>query len=80
MYQPHLTHEENMLEVIALNNNHHQYGYGREVTFHIRDQHRGDYQRAADFINLSPVDVVSLQHEYGSAGMTAITSFIFSLP
>ncbi|NLA27871.1 MAG: glycosyltransferase, partial [Firmicutes bacterium] len=32
------------------------------------DQHRGDYQRAADFINVSPVEVVCLQHEFGIFG------------
>ena len=55
-------------EVVALNNNTEDYNYGREVTFHIRDQQRSDYQRAADFINHSPVDAVSIQHEYGIFG------------
>ena len=60
--------EETLLEVIALNKSQEQYSYSREVTFHIRDQHRGDYRRAADFINLSPIEVVSLQHEFGIFG------------
>jgi len=33
--------EETLLEVIALNKSQEQYSYSREVTFHIRDQHRG---------------------------------------
>ncbi len=60
--------EQNNFEVIALNKANEEHNYGREVTFHIRDQHRNDYQRAADFINHSPVDAVSVQHEYGIFG------------
>ena len=63
-----INREQTNFEVIALNNNKETYNYGREVTFHIRDQHRNDYQRAADFINHSPVDAVSVQHEYGIFG------------
>ncbi len=60
--------EQNFFEVIALNNRPQGYPYESEVSFHIRDQHRGDYQRAADFINVSPIDVVCLQHEFGIFG------------
>ena len=60
--------DSHIFEVVALNNRPQGYRYGREVSFHIRDQHRGDYQRAADFINVSPVDVVCLQHEFGIFG------------
>lgn len=60
--------EQSNFEVVALNKGRDQYNYGREVTFHIRDQHRSDYQRAADFINHSPIDAVSIQHEYGIFG------------
>ena len=59
---------QQFIEVIALNNRPQGYKYGGDVSFHIREQHRGDYQRAADFINVSPVDVVSLQHEFGIFG------------
>lgn len=60
--------EQSNFEVVALNNNIETYNYDREVTFHVRDQQRSDYQRAADFINHSPVDAVSVQHEYGIFG------------
>lgn len=60
--------DQHYFEVIALNNRPQGYQYGREVSFHIRDQHREDYQRAADFINVSPVDVICLQHEFGIFG------------
>jgi glycosyltransferase involved in cell wall biosynthesis len=60
--------DQSNFEVVALNNGNNNYAYGSEVTFHIRDQFRSDYQRAADFINHSPVDAVSIQHEYGIFG------------
>ncbi|MGM0689628.1 MAG: glycosyltransferase family 4 protein [Bacillota bacterium] len=60
--------EQSNLEVVALNDANESYDYGSEVTFQIRDQHRKDYQRAADFINHSPVDAISVQHEYGIYG------------
>ncbi len=60
--------EQSNFEVVALNDVHQAYNYGREVTFQVRDQHRSDYQRAADFINHSSVEAVSVQHEYGIFG------------
>jgi len=60
--------EHNSFEVIALKKANETDNYGREVSFHIRDQHHNDYQRAADFINLSPVDAVLIQHEFGIFG------------
>lgn len=55
-------------EVIALDNTAEGYSYGPEVSFHVREQYQGDYYRAADFINFSPVDLVCLQHEFGLYG------------
>jgi len=60
--------EKSNFEVIALNRANENYNYDREVAFHIRDQQPNDYRRAADFINLSPVDAVSVQHEFGIFG------------
>ncbi|HSW35929.1 MAG TPA: glycosyltransferase family 4 protein [Candidatus Limnocylindrales bacterium] len=60
--------DPNGFEVIALNSASENHHYGREVTFNIRDQHRVDYQRAADFINHSAADAVSIQHEFGIFG------------
>lgn len=67
-HEGHPQGEKDCFEVIALNNRPQGYPYSSEVSFHIRDQHRGDYQRAADFINVSPIDVVCLQHEFGIFG------------
>ncbi len=60
--------EQSYFELIALNNTPQSYSYGPEVSFNIRDQHRSDYRQAADFINVSPADVVCLQHEFGIFG------------
>lgn len=44
------------------------YEYPPEVRFQIAEQDLNSYRRAADFINFSNVDVVSLQHEFGIYG------------
>src|SRR5579871_4322465 len=44
------------------------YPYTGAVRFEIEEQELGSYQRAADFINFSNVDVVSVQHEFGIYG------------
>lgn len=45
-----------------------QYDYPARVRFEIAENELGSYRRAADFLNLNEVDVVSLQHEYGIFG------------
>ena len=44
------------------------YEYPQAVRFQITEQDRDSYRRAADFLNFSNVDVVSLQHEFGIYG------------
>ena len=44
------------------------YEYPSEVRFQISEQELDSYRRAADFLNFSNVDVVSLQHEFGIYG------------
>ncbi len=56
------------LQVVALNKVAPITPYPSEVKFEIRDHYKDDYRDAADFLNLSPVDVVSLQHEFGIFG------------
>lgn len=64
--------------VIAMNNIPEGYNYPEEVAFEIQRNHLPDYQRAADFINLSNTDIVSLQHEFGLFGGLA-GDYLFSL-
>lgn len=44
------------------------YTYPPGVHFEIEEQDWASYQRAADFLNISNVDVVCLQHEFGIYG------------
>lgn len=44
------------------------YNYRSEVRFQIVEQEIESYRRAADFLNFSDVDVISLQHEFGIYG------------
>lgn len=44
------------------------YAYENEVQFQVADQELDEYRAAADFLNFSNVDVVSLQHEFGIYG------------
>ena len=44
------------------------YAYDKEVQFQVVERELDDYRAAADFLNFSNVDVVSLQHEFGIFG------------
>lgn len=44
------------------------YDYPAEVRFELFEQDLDSYRRAADYLNFSNADVVSLQHEYGIFG------------
>src|SRR5271163_532797 len=44
------------------------YDYPDIVRFEIEEQDMASYQRAADFLNISNVEVVSIQHEFGIYG------------
>src|SRR5271167_2546059 len=44
------------------------YEYSDVVHFEIEEQEMSSYQRAADFLNISNVDIVCLQHEFGIFG------------
>src|SRR5689334_9217681 len=44
------------------------YDYPHRVRFELTEKDIDSYRRAADFLNINDVDVVSLQHEYGIFG------------
>jgi hypothetical protein len=54
--------------IIAVSDPGGQYEYPREVKYEIRHGVKGDYARAAEFINYSDVRLVSIQHEHGIFG------------
>lgn len=54
--------------VIALNGKHEDYDYPEEVVKIIRMEEREDYKEAAEFVNNSDIEIVSIQHEFGIFG------------
>ncbi|QDU98942.1 glycosyltransferase family 4 protein [Lignipirellula cremea] len=54
--------------VVAVDDTEAGYDYPPEVSFQIAEQDLSSYRRAADFLNFSNVDAVSLQHEFGIYG------------
>jgi glycosyltransferase involved in cell wall biosynthesis len=54
--------------VLAMNDGLHQHAYPSRVRFELADNDLGAYTRAADFLNVNAVDVISVQHEYGIFG------------
>ena len=54
--------------VLAMNDGRRQYDYPGRVRFELRDNDARAYARAADFLNVNAVDVISVQHEYGIFG------------
>ncbi len=53
---------------VVMNDVPQGYDYPPEVRFEIDQKKLSDYRLAADFLNMSQVDVVCLQHEYGIFG------------
>jgi len=56
------------VDIVALNDRADEYAYPDEVRFEIPQNVLDGYRKAADFLNMNLVDVVSLQHEYGIFG------------
>ena len=57
--------------VLAMNDVGVQHAYPPRVRFEIPEGDVAAYRRAADFLNVSSADVVSVQHEYGIFGPKA---------
>jgi len=54
--------------VVAMNDVGRRHAYPTRVRFEIAEPDLGSYRRAADFLNVNNVDVLSVQHEYGIYG------------
>jgi glycosyltransferase involved in cell wall biosynthesis len=59
----------------AVNDRPEGYDYPVRVRFEIDQTELASYRRAADFLNLHKVDVVSIQHEFGIYGGPAVAIF-----
>lgn len=56
------------VRIVAVNDQDDLYHYGPEVVFGIGQHRKYDYRNAADFLNDSKFETISLQHEYGLFG------------
>ncbi len=54
--------------VVAVNDAERRYIYRDRVCFEISEGNIASYHRAAEFLNVNGIDVLSLQHEYGIYG------------
>ena len=54
--------------VVAMNDAGRHHAYPSRVRFEIAEGDLAAYRRAADFLNVNDVDVLSVQHEYGIFG------------
>ena len=56
------------VRIVAVNDHDDLYDYGPEVAFEVGQHRKYDYRNAADYLNDSRFDTISLQHEYGLFG------------
>src|SRR5439155_3855875 len=56
---------------VPVNDVEEGYDYPSEVRFEIEEQNLASYRRAADFLSISDIDVICVQHEFGIYGGTA---------
>jgi glycosyltransferase involved in cell wall biosynthesis len=54
--------------VLPVNDIEAGYAYPTRVRFELTEKDINSYRRAADFLNINDVDLISLQHEYGIFG------------
>jgi len=59
---------KNQVKVVAISDKVGAYKYSPRVAFEINQFDRSSYIEAAEFINASKIEVVSIQHEYGIFG------------
>ena len=62
------THPLSQCFCVSVNDIKGGYDYPEVVRFEIEEQDLSSYLRAADFLNISNVDIVCLQHEFGIFG------------
>src|SRR5271166_6813472 len=61
-------HPQSQCFCVSVNDVKGGYDYPEVVRFEIEEQDLSSYLRAADFLNISNVDIVCLQHEFGIFG------------
>jgi len=68
-------HPQSQCFAVSMNDIKGGYEYPEVVRFEIEEQDLSSYLRAADFLNISNVDMVCLQHEFGIFGGPAAATF-----
>ena len=63
-----VAHPQSQCLAVSVNDIPGGYSYPEAVRFEIEEQDLSSYLRAADFLNISNVDIVCLQHEFGIFG------------
>ncbi|MES0350152.1 MAG: glycosyl transferase family 1, partial [Desulfobacteria bacterium] len=53
---------------VAINDRPEGYAYPEKVRFEINQNNLADYSVASEFLNISQIDIVCVQHEYGIFG------------
>jgi glycosyltransferase involved in cell wall biosynthesis len=71
-----LNPDEYLVNISALNDTPEGYKYSSEVNFEIKDKNINDFKEAANYLNLSDTDVISIQHEFGLYGGEAGSSIL----
>src|SRR5512136_1849696 len=61
-------HRHSECFAVPVNDREGGYEYPEVVRFEVEEQDLASYQRAADFLNISNVDIVCVQHEFGIFG------------
>jgi glycosyltransferase involved in cell wall biosynthesis len=61
-------HPQTECFAVPVNDREGGYDYTNVVRFEVEEQDLSSYRRAADFLNISNVDIVCLQHEFGIFG------------
>src|SRR5687767_2843795 len=61
-------HPQSQCLAVSVNDIQGGYEYPEVVRFEIEEQDLSSYLRAADFLNISNVDIICLQHEFGIFG------------
>jgi glycosyltransferase involved in cell wall biosynthesis len=61
-------HSKSECFAVPVNDREGGYEYPEVVRFEVEEQDLSSYQRAADFLNISNVDIVCVQHEFGIFG------------
>ena len=66
------------LFAVPVNDPESEYSYPDRVRFELKEEELSSYERAAEFLNFTNVDLISVQHEYGIFGGAA-GSYILEL-